>query len=331
MEAAHGFRRRLVEETGLDPTPELAALEQRVASGAVAPATASPGPAPRRPDGRPRAGAGGGAAPARRPRRRHPHRARRRREDPAGPGHRGRLGGVARWSSSPSARSPDPNGSARPSPRGWGCGSPARCGPTTSPSRWRAPSCCSSWTTASTSSTRAASWWWPCGALRRGVRVLATSRVTLQVPGEYVVRLQPLPVPREVTDLDALRRQPGVRAFVEHARRRTPGYDLAAADAADLVEVLRRLDGLPLGIELAARQVGGDADAGRPRAAGPRAGPGHGAVRVRRTPGSGRCASASRRRTSCSTSAEQRLLRALVRVPGRRRPGHRRGPRRRGR
>ena len=34
------------------------------------------------------------------------------------------------------------------------------------------------------------------------VRVLATSRVTLQVPGEYVVRLQPLPVPRETTDLD---------------------------------------------------------------------------------------------------------------------------------
>ena len=95
-------------------------------------------------------------------------------------------------------------------------------------------------------------------AIRRaagGVRVLATSRVTLQVPGEYVVRLQPLPVPREVADLESLRRQPGVRAFVEHARRRAAGFELEATDAADLVEVLRRLDGLPLGIELAARQV----------------------------------------------------------------------------
>ena len=95
-------------------------------------------------------------------------------------------------------------------------------------------------------------------AVRRsaaGVRVLATSRVTLQVPGEYVVRLQPLPVPRAVGDLDSLRRQPGVRAFVEHARRRRPGYELAPDDIGDLVEVLRRLDGLPLGIELAARQV----------------------------------------------------------------------------
>ena len=75
------------------------------------------------------------------------------------------------------------------------------------------------------------------------------------MPDEYVVRLQPLPVPSEVADLDALRRQPGVRAFVEHARRRAAGFELEPDDAADLVEVLRRLDGLPLGIELAARQV----------------------------------------------------------------------------
>ncbi len=95
-------------------------------------------------------------------------------------------------------------------------------------------------------------------ALRRSaadVRVLATSRVTLQVPEEYVVRLQPLPVPRDVTDLGYLRRQPSVRAFVEHARRRRTDFELTAEEAPDLVEVLRRLDGLPLGIELAARQV----------------------------------------------------------------------------
>jgi predicted ATPase/DNA-binding SARP family transcriptional activator len=88
-----------------------------------------------------------------------------------------------------------------------------------------------------------------------GVRVLATSRVVLHVPGEHVVRLQPLPVPRDAADLDALHRSAGVRAFLEHARRRNPGFDVIEKDAADLVEVLRRLDGLPLGIELAARQV----------------------------------------------------------------------------
>jgi predicted ATPase/DNA-binding SARP family transcriptional activator len=88
-----------------------------------------------------------------------------------------------------------------------------------------------------------------------GVTILSTSRVTLHVPGEYVVRLQPLPVPRDSSDMDAFRRHAGVRAFIEHARRRSPGYEVPVEQAADLVEVLRRLDGLPLGIELAARQV----------------------------------------------------------------------------
>ncbi len=88
-----------------------------------------------------------------------------------------------------------------------------------------------------------------------GVHVLATSRTVLHVPGEHVVRLQPLPVPRDTSDLAALARQPAVRAFLAHARRRRGEFELTAEDAADLVEVVRRLDGLPLGIELAARQV----------------------------------------------------------------------------
>jgi predicted ATPase len=88
-----------------------------------------------------------------------------------------------------------------------------------------------------------------------GVRVLATSRVTLHVPGEYVVRLQPLPLPRDATSLDELAQQPGIRAFVEHARRRDPAFALAAADADAVVEVIRRIDGLPLAIELAAGQL----------------------------------------------------------------------------
>lgn len=92
-------------------------------------------------------------------------------------------------------------------------------------------------------------------ATTAGVRLLTTSRVPLHLAGEYVVRIQPLPVPRDTADVDVFRRQPGVRAFVEHARRRVPGYVVGADDVDDLSEVLHRLDGLPLGIELAARQV----------------------------------------------------------------------------
>ena len=88
-----------------------------------------------------------------------------------------------------------------------------------------------------------------------GVRVLATSRMTLHVPDEFVVRLQPLPVPRVATDLATLERQPSARAFVEHARRRRHDFVLEPADAEPLVEILQALDGLPLAIELAAGHV----------------------------------------------------------------------------
>ena len=88
-----------------------------------------------------------------------------------------------------------------------------------------------------------------------GVRVLVTSRVTLHAHSEYVVRLQPLPTPRDAQDLAALERQPSVRAFLEHARRRDSSYELTALDAEPLVEILQHLDGLPLAIELVAGQV----------------------------------------------------------------------------
>ena len=87
------------------------------------------------------------------------------------------------------------------------------------------------------------------------VRLLATSRVTLHVPGEFVVRLQPLPLPRD-GDLARLAHQPSVQAFVEHARLRGRDFTPTPGDSAVLVDVVRRLDGLPLAIELAAGQLG---------------------------------------------------------------------------
>ncbi len=88
-----------------------------------------------------------------------------------------------------------------------------------------------------------------------GIRVLVTSRVTLHASSEYVVRLQPLPTPRDANDLAALERQPSVRAFLEHVQRRDRSYELTALDAGPLVEILQHLDGLPLAIELVAGQV----------------------------------------------------------------------------
>jgi predicted ATPase/DNA-binding SARP family transcriptional activator len=87
------------------------------------------------------------------------------------------------------------------------------------------------------------------------VLVLATSRVTLHARSEYVVRIQPLPTPRDASDLVSLERQPSVRAFLAHVRRRDRSYELTASEATPLVEVLQHLDGLPLGIELVAGQA----------------------------------------------------------------------------
>ncbi|SDU54723.1 BTAD domain-containing putative transcriptional regulator [Gordonia westfalica] len=95
-------------------------------------------------------------------------------------------------------------------------------------------------------------------ALLRGapeVRILATSRVVLQLSAEYVVRLQPLPTPREACVGEQAMRQPAVRAFIEHARRRVPDFVPAEHDLATVGDIVHRVDGLPLGIELAARQA----------------------------------------------------------------------------
>ena len=93
------------------------------------------------------------------------------------------------------------------------------------------------------------------GAAAPGVQVLATSRVSLHVPGEYVMRLLPLPLPRDAADAETYARQPSVAAFVEHAQRRDVGYRLTVEDGPVVADIVSRLDGLPLAIELAAGQA----------------------------------------------------------------------------
>ena len=83
-------------------------------------------------------------------------------------------------------------------------------------------------------------------------RFLATSRQRLGVEGERVLDLRPLSVPRvdgEAAASDA------VTLFVERARSARPGYELTGEDAPVVAEIVRRLDGLPLAIELAAARM----------------------------------------------------------------------------
>ncbi len=83
---------------------------------------------------------------------------------------------------------------------------------------------------------------------------LVTSRSLLQLRAEREYPLGPLDVPvvSSVTPLEDLERAPAVALFVERARAVRPSFALTAETAAAVSEICRRLDGLPLAIELAA-------------------------------------------------------------------------------
>ena len=87
-----------------------------------------------------------------------------------------------------------------------------------------------------------------------GVRVLATSREPLSAPGEHVLPVPPLELPpAHVTEpLSRLRENEAVALFLERAEAAMGAFELSAANQAAVVDLCRRLDGLPLAIELAA-------------------------------------------------------------------------------
>ncbi|HEY1011757.1 MAG TPA: BTAD domain-containing putative transcriptional regulator, partial [Herpetosiphonaceae bacterium] len=86
------------------------------------------------------------------------------------------------------------------------------------------------------------------------LRVLITSRVALNLPGEQVVPVPPLPVPPlgALPPLAELAAQPAMALLIQAVRSRQPAFELSAATAADLAAICARLDGLPLALELAA-------------------------------------------------------------------------------
>ena len=87
--------------------------------------------------------------------------------------------------------------------------------------------------------------------------VLATSRHELHLRGEHVFPVPTLALPdeRSRTEPAHLVAYAAVALFVERATQHQPSFVLAAENAAAVVEICRRLDGLPLAIELAAARI----------------------------------------------------------------------------
>ena len=95
-------------------------------------------------------------------------------------------------------------------------------------------------------------------ALRAGraLHLLATSREPLRAEGEWVYPVPPLAVPAEdAEDADDLLRYGGVRLFVERLRAAEPHFAPDRRSAAMIAAICRRLDGIPLAIELAAARA----------------------------------------------------------------------------
>jgi predicted ATPase/DNA-binding winged helix-turn-helix (wHTH) protein len=89
-----------------------------------------------------------------------------------------------------------------------------------------------------------------------GARILATSQEPLGLEGECTYRLSPLEFPAEETaELAATLRHDAVRLFVARARAADPHFDLSERNAATIATICRRLDGIPLAIELAAARA----------------------------------------------------------------------------
>jgi predicted ATPase/class 3 adenylate cyclase/Tfp pilus assembly protein PilF len=84
--------------------------------------------------------------------------------------------------------------------------------------------------------------------------VLATARGPLHAPGEHQQLVPPLEVPN-VTDAEEVAVCSAVRLFVQQAGLVRPGFTITEANAADVAAICRRLDGLPLAIELAASRL----------------------------------------------------------------------------
>jgi len=87
--------------------------------------------------------------------------------------------------------------------------------------------------------------------------MLVTSRVPLNVTGEHVYLVPPMPLPPStpVTSVDQVAAHETVALFLDRSQARSNGFTLTADNAGAIVEICHRLDGLPLAIELAASRV----------------------------------------------------------------------------
>ncbi len=86
------------------------------------------------------------------------------------------------------------------------------------------------------------------------LKILCTSRTPLKIKAEQEYALHPLPLPSG-PDIDTLMHYPAIELFVSRAQKANPDFMLTGDNAKTVVEICRRIDGLPLALELAAARI----------------------------------------------------------------------------
>ena len=87
------------------------------------------------------------------------------------------------------------------------------------------------------------------------LQILATSRETLNIAGEAMYRMSSLSVPEGNPPVDELMQYESIRLFCERAALVLPSFILTSENAGPVLEICRKVDGIPLAIELAAARV----------------------------------------------------------------------------
>jgi len=87
------------------------------------------------------------------------------------------------------------------------------------------------------------------------VRLIATSREALRVPGEQTYPVFPLAIPDRRASVEELSRSDAAQLFMDRARLQKPGFELTDKDAPAVAELCARLEGIPLALELAAARI----------------------------------------------------------------------------
>ena len=88
------------------------------------------------------------------------------------------------------------------------------------------------------------------------LRIVATSREPLGITGESLLPVAPLGQPARETQAAVGVHYPAVQLFAERAAAVSPGFEVTDETVALVIDIVRRLDGLPLAIELAAARLG---------------------------------------------------------------------------